>query len=249
MVMKEKLVLLEEYLDDLLSEQEGILFEEILRNDPELMKEFLLRKDVNEALQESDIMGLRNTLDEISEYNNKTKSIYKNSFFITSAAACIVLIITFSWICFYSLPNVNNQHLFGDYYSKYPVVNHFRSNTAKSENDLLLNFAFDAYESNDYIKSSEYLRKLVKADENNKMIKFYLAISEMELCNLHKSEELLLDLTKSKKHIFYEQSSWYLALLYLKQDNIEKAKEVFEVIIEEEMVKKTASERILKSLE
>jgi hypothetical protein len=248
MVMKEKLVLLEEYLDDLLSERDRILFEEILRNDPELMKEFQLRKDVNEALQESDIMELRNTLDEISKHSNKTKSIYKNSFFITSAAACVVLIIAFSWICFYSLSNVNNQHLFGDYYSKYPVVNHFRSNTAKSENDLLLNFAFDAYESNDYIKSSEYLRQLVKADENNYMIKFYLAISEMELCNLKESELLLLDLTKTKSHIFYEQSSWYLALLYLKQDDLEKAKEVFEVIIEEEMCKKMEAESIFKSL-
>jgi len=246
--MKDKLVLLEEYLDDLLSKQERILFEEILRNDPELMKEFRLRKNVNEALQEDDILELRDTLDGILSDNHKTKKVYKNPLFIASTAACIALLITFSWISFFSSHKSSSQELFVDNYSKYPVVTCFRSNTNITKTDLLICSAFEAYESNNYVKSQEYLYKLRKTDDANNMIEFYLALSELELNNLGESEKLLVDLTNKRNHIFREQSYWYLALLYLKQDDVEKAKKVFELIIEEKMVKKTESEKILKSL-
>jgi tetratricopeptide (TPR) repeat protein len=245
MVMKDKLVLLEEYLDGLLSKQERILFEEILRSDPVLMKEFRLRKKVNEALLEDDVIELRHTLDGILSNDHTTKRIFKNPIFVASVAACIALIITFS---FFSFPKLTNQELFADNYSKYPVVTCFRSNTNITKKDLLICSAFEAYESNDYAKSQEYFYKLRETDNANYMIEFYLALCELELNNLGESEKLLLDLTKTKSHIFHEQSSWYLALLYLKQDDVQKAEKTFEIIIKEEMCKKTEAESILKSL-
>jgi tetratricopeptide (TPR) repeat protein len=246
--MKDKLVLLEEYLDGLLSKQERILFEEILRNDPELMKEFRLRKNVNKALQEKDIVELRDTLDIILGYVSKSKKIYRNPLFISSAAASIALIITFSWISFFSSPKVTSQELFVGNYLKYPAVSCFRSNTHIAKKDLLIFFAFEAYESNDYAKSQEYLYKLRKTDNSNYMIEFYLALCELELNNLDQSEKLLTELINAQNHVFLEQSYWYLGLLYLKQDNIEKAKEVFEFIVKEGMVKKIEAKKILKSL-
>lgn len=246
--MKDKFVLLEEYLDGLLSKQERILFEEILRSDSVLMKEFLLRKNINEALQEVDIIELRHTLDGILSNDHTTKRIYKNSIFVASLAACIALIVIFSWISFFSFPKLTNQELFADNYSKYPVVTCFRSNTNITKKDLLICSAFEAYESNHYAKSQKYFYKLRKTDNANYMIEFYLALCELELNNLGESEKLLIDLTNTRNHIFWEQTHWYLALLYLKQDDVEKAKKVFEVIIKDEMCRKTEAESILKSL-
>jgi hypothetical protein len=51
---------IDKYLDGEMTVREQVTFEELLRKDTALRKEFLFRKDIDHAVAEQDIMNLRN---------------------------------------------------------------------------------------------------------------------------------------------------------------------------------------------
>ncbi|MBI9053938.1 MAG: zf-HC2 domain-containing protein [Bacteroidales bacterium] len=242
--------LIEAYLEGELSVREKIDFEEHLKNDPELMKEFVLRRAINEAISESDILDLRNTLSEISLPETKAKKLHRNPFVLSSVAAAVIVLFVISWSAFFAGNEVSSSEVFNTYYSKYPVLTCNRSLSESNENlkDKTLVNAFDAYEKEFYIEAKDYFNQVLIMDYSNNMARFYASICEIELNNLKKSEKLLKDLLYKNNHIFWEQAHWYLALVYIKQEKFDKATELLNQIIENEMVHKSESKKILKSL-
>ena len=246
--MKNKIDLIEEYLAGDLSGREQTEFEELLRNDPDLMKEFLLRKEINEAISENDVMDLRNNLNEIINSKTKVRTIYRNPFVLSSVAAVVIFLIVISGFYLFSNKTVNGTEMFNSYYSTYPTLTSFRSSVDQTYQEQLLNEAFNSYDDDKFSISSDYFQQILNTDKSNTMVQFYMALCEIELNNFDTSEILLNELVLKNNHIFWEQAHWYLALVYLKQNDIENAKSIFEIIIKEDMTKKPESDSIIKSL-
>ena len=246
--MDDKFNLIEEYLAGDLSVREQTEFEELLRNDPDLMKEFLLRKDINEAISENDVMDLRNNLNKIVNSESKIRNIYRNSFIISSVAAVAVILIVISCFYLFSNKNVSGTEIFNSYYSTYPTITSFRSSVDITVQEQLLNEAFSSYDDGKYSIASDYFNQILTDDKSNTMAQFYLALCEIELENFDKSEKLLNELILKNNHIFWEQAHWYLALVYLKQNDTGNAKSIFKIIIKEDMAKKSELDSIIKSL-
>ena len=246
--MENKIELIEAYLDGTLSEREQLEFEENLKKDPELMKEYLLRKNINEAISEVDVLELRNKLNEIGSSENKIKRLCKNPFVFSSAAAAVILLFVISWSVFFSSEDISTGEVFNTYYTKYPVLTCNRSFSNENLKDKILVNGFNAYEKSFYIEAKDYFNQVLIMDNSNKMARFYYSICEIELNNLDNSEKLLKELTYKNNHIFWEQSHWYLALVYLKQEKIDKASEILTFINEEDLANKSESKKILKSL-
>ena len=246
--MENKIDLIEEYLAGELSIREQTEFEELLRNDPDLMKEFLLRKDINEAISENDVMDLRNKLNKIVNSETKVRNIYRNPFILSSVAAVAIILIVIS--CFYLFSNkmVSGTEIFNSYYSTYPTISSFRSSTGQTVQEHMLSEAFNSYDDGKYSIASDYFNQILADDKSNTMAQFYEAICEIELENFDKSEKLLNELILKNNHIFWEQAHWYLALVYLKQNDIDNAKNIFKIIIKEDMAQKPESDSIIKSL-
>lgn len=242
----DKLELLEAYLDGNLSVKEQREFEDLLLKDLELFEEFTLRKNINQALLEDDIVRLRRTLNVITSSQPAGKKIFP-LYAQISAVASLVLIISFSWFLF-SKPNVSSDQLYDQYYTKYPSLNYNRSETHSDYKSNIINSAFIAYDDGAYAEAKELFIKSLEADEENIMFNYYLAICELELNNYKASEQIFLKLTQDSNHIFWEQSHWYLGMLYLKQNNQEKAEHYFKLIVQNKMCKFCDAKDILKSM-
>ena len=246
--MEKKIELIEKYLEGEMSVREQTEFENLLRSDPDMMKEYLLRKDIYEAVSEDDIINLRSNLDEILNQENRFTCKLKNPFVLSSVAAVLLLLIITAKIFLFSNKEVNEKDVFESFYSAYPAIMSFRSPVDQSDQEKLLYNAFNLYDEGNFDLASEYLLKLLKNDDSNTMAQFYLSICEIEKDSLKKSENYLNDLILKKNHIFWEQSHWYLALVYLEQDDVESARLLFEKIIKENRTQKSDAELILKSL-
>ena len=244
--MENKFELIEKYLSGDMSVGEQLEFDNLLRNDPELMKELLLRKEVNDAILEDDIIKLRNTINEITQSDFKLKRKSLNPILISTLAAIFLILIVVSSI-FISREKVNDKDLFNTYYQKYPSIINSRS-SAESEQEKLFLEAFQEYEMDNFEEASLKFNKLLIDDNSNYLLLFYLSICELENNNLKNSENYLKTLTQNRAHIFWEQAHWYLALNYLHQNDIENSSKILKIIVQENMSKKREAELILKDL-
>jgi len=246
--MENKFDLIEKYLMNEMSVREQVEFEESLRSDPELMKEFLLRKDINDAIIEEDIIGLRNNLNEIVNIQPTFVKKINNPFIYSAIAAVIILIVVIANIYIFPLGQMDKNEVFQSYYTAYPAIMSFRSPVDQTEIEKILYEAFNYYDDGKYGMASKYFKQVLEKDSTNYMSQFYLSICEIEKNNLSEAEEYLNDLILKKNHILWEQSHWYLALVYLKQNEIIKAENILKKIVNENMTQKPDAEFILKIL-
>ena len=97
--MKENEIdLIEKYLTDEMSVREQIEFEELLRNDPKLMQEFILRKEIDNAVIEEDIIDLRDNLVSITKREASFFVKIKKPLLYSSFAALVGLLIIIAGI-------------------------------------------------------------------------------------------------------------------------------------------------------
>jgi tetratricopeptide (TPR) repeat protein len=246
--MDSKFDLIEKYLTNEMSVKEQREFEELLINDPDLTKEFVLRKEIDNAVIEDDILNLRETLGDIINEKPTFSLKIKKPFIYTSVAAVVVLLIMITNINILPEKKQENTELFQSYYSPYPTIMCFRSVADKTEIEEILYKAFSFYDEGKYEQASNCFSKVLNIDSKNYMSQFYLAICEIEKNNLQNANEYLNDLILKKDHVFLEQAYWYLALTQLKQNNFEDAESILEKVVQENMTRKPDAEVILKNL-
>lgn len=248
--MEKKFDLIEKYLLHEMSVGEIKKFERLLQEDADLRRELSLRKRIDEAISEDDIMDLRESLNEITSIKNGNSLInfIERRKKVLSIAATIVIIISLS-LKFLFPYSQSSDKIFDSYYTTYPALANMRSISNNEQSENFLNRAFEFYENKDFKRASEGFKKVLNMDDRSFIARFYIALCEFEENNLIESEKYFTFLIQNNDHLFWEQSHWYLAMLYLKQDNNEKAKLVFEKIIVEEMVYKTKAKRILRKLD
>lgn len=246
--MENKFDLIEKYLMSEMSVKEQVEFEELLRSDPELMKEYIFQKEIYEAIGEDDIISLRNNLHEIVNQDTSYTRKIKRSVVYYAFAAVIALTIAVSGICFLQVKHLNKNEIFQSYYSPYPVIISYRAAVSQTETEKNIINAFNSYDQGNFKIASDYFKEVLANNNMDYMSEFYIAICEIEENNFSQAEEYLKDLILKKDHIFWEQSHWYLALAYIKQNKMRNAENILNKIIQEEMTQKQDAEDILKIL-
>lgn len=239
--------LIDRYLDGEMSVREQLAFEELLRDNPRLQKEFMFRKNVDEAIAEEDVMNLRDNLEEIIRGKPVNRFLRPVSLAVVAAMALLLLVA--GWLFFKPQPARNGGQLFARSYEKYPSVFNARSTEEVAEQEILLRNAFAYYEQDQFNKAKEVFDSLVHTDQNNHMATFYLAISCIELGELDDAEKYLQLLVREPNQIFWEQSHWYLALVYVKQEKYAEAKKILQTIVNETLSYTAEAEEILKQLD
>lgn len=239
--------LIDRYLDGEMTVAEQVAFEELLRKDTELRNEFMLRKDVDDAINEDDVMNLRESMEEIM-YPNLSKRMSRPAIYKIMAAAMAILIVL--GVCFLPLnQKTDGKQLFTEYYVTYPSSVNTRSAVDLSDREKITRKAFGYYEQHEFRKAKKQFKELLNTDKDNHMALFYLAISCVELENFSQAEKYLNQLIKNPNHIFWEQSYWYLSLVYLKQEKDDKAKLTLQTITNEKLSYASEAEKILKQLD
>jgi len=208
------------------------------------------RNDINKDLKAAIRANMR---DELKAELEKTETGISGKGKITpmpkwfSVAAGIALLI-FTGIYFNSNFQQDNSTLFAEYFEPFDnlVLPVNRSDSDVTNLNSLQN-AFINYEAGNYEKAVRIFESIPADSLLNLDYKFYLSLSYMGTTETAKALPILEDLSKNDNFRFTKQSQWYLALAYLKMEEIEKAKEVFLNIKGEHPFKDEAAE-ILKIL-
>ena len=151
----------------------------------------------------------------------KVSSVKRLLFKISSAAAILIIAIGL-WSIFSS--KHSTEELFADYYQPYQVID----GQTRSENKEINQQFMDAvrhYKKEQFDYASVEFEKLLKIDKNSSKIILLFSITQIEQQNYAKAITGLNDIILTNGE-FTIEAKWYLALCYLKTDQLNNAKDL-----------------------
>jgi hypothetical protein len=227
--MKEDIELLDLYLEGALSDHERMALEARLLEDETLRALLAEHKSILEGIKATarmDVLKSLRTLEAtLPEHETKIVPLWQNKWLLIAASVSIIILISF--ILFWPQSSKTDQ-LFAQYFERYPNIIFPVTRGDLSGDTSSIAKAYQAYDHGDCTKAINLFNKVSEADE---VISFYLA--NAYLCNneITKAQVLLLQI-KEAHHSLEAEASWYLALCYLKGDNIQKTVAELEHVIQ-----------------
>lgn len=206
---------LECYLNNELSDAQKYLLEDELKNDPELQKKLDQLKITGGA---TEAYGLKIKLDQIHDElytdNNKPKIGIRKLYYYV-AAACISLLALGWWL--YS-PTQSSAELYTQYFEVYPD---FVTSRAIEESGL--SKAIQYYNDEKYQLAANEFQVLYLGDSLKYDVSFYLGLSYLNTGSNTKAIKILNSVVENSDK-YQQQARWYLALAFLKNNQLDKAK-------------------------
>ena len=228
---------IDQFLNMELTEEELLSFEAELSNNPDLIAELELYQEIDLALDESDVMKLREKLVSISKDSVKEK--HKERSFIAripnsrlaaiTVAASLILIISVTSLL--NSHKASNEHeLYSQFFSPYEATGIFRSNDNNLDNKISI--ALHKYNEANYQEAVELFNQILAddTDDSNPVGYFYQGMSYQKLGKFDQAVLSYNQVIKAKNNLFIEQAEWYSALCYLQNDNRRKAYKQFQRI-------------------
>ena len=233
------------YFEGSLSESQLEKFNNLLKGDDDFASAFEFEKELQTSLKKDErkeIKALLSSLND-SEQKNHGKVISLRPWL---AAASIALVVGIgSWLFFFNSTPINSQRLYLDNFLPYENVVHPIERGNQLED--LLSRAFMAYEEENYDKALHLFKELNRK-QNDDYIDFYEAIVLMQL-NRHEESIPILESYIENNGELRDRARWYLALSYLKLDEIKNSKAELEKLIQLGSFKTKAAKNLLAELE
>ncbi len=227
MMKKENLI--DKYFTDMLSHEERILFDKLLQNDQEFKEEFVFQKELRQSIAHQQRETIKKKLQGFEDNLNRKKVI---PFKYWLAAASIILILSLGYFAFSKYNASQPEKLFTSNFAPYENVVH---PTVRNANDESIESkAFSAYDNGSYYKAINLFNSVENKEAD--YIRFYKAMSFLALGKNQESIDLLLPLattpdTSSAKYKWHAKSNWYLGLAFLNNNETDRAKSQFNVVI------------------
>ncbi|HLN72811.1 MAG: hypothetical protein ACM3O8_09925 [Methylococcaceae bacterium] len=223
---------IEGYLYNELNEIQLTIFEDELIHNKDLLSEVNLIKGIDQAIQENDIMQLRNNLKDIAEENNNKKQkeqsitvrFWHRKTAISVVAASLILLLGITGIIRYT----SEDDIYRKYYTKYETAGISRSSSAVSDENFAK--ALQKYNKEDYQSALNLLEQVLSKDQNNVAGHFYSAVSFQELGKYNNAIKEYEIVIVDKDNLFMEQAEWYIGLCYLQSKDEKKAIQQFKKI-------------------
>lgn len=221
--MKPEFELLERYIEGDLSPEEIKSVRQLIKTDKEFQKEYTLRRGINNAIKEKEIMQLRYKLSMIHKqeimYNAGTvRQIFRRNWHLV-AASITVLVVVGSFI----LNNLNTQDsdkLFDQYYTPDAI---FTARTNQNSENLKLTAGLQKFQKQEYSEAILLLKNI----SNNIVSDYYLGISYIETKQFSLAKNAFSSITSKESNLFSEQAEWYKGLCLLKLKELPAAKKLF----------------------
>lgn len=237
--------LLEKYFSKQLSETELQEFEMRYQTDEDFKAEVDLLKDVQDVSEIEDDSQFKSQLasyeTEFQETQN-SKSPLRSKPLIAVAAVLLIMI----GITFFLNKTPNNDQLFSTYFE--PSKNVSAPIVRSESNDELLSNAFITYTEADYKNAIPLFEKAFENTKKSELL-FYKGNA---LLALNQTEDAI---DVFKKHLSFSdalthRSHWYLALAYIKTEQVENAKMELKTFMDSgESFKKKEAISLLKKLD
>lgn len=232
------------YFEGSLSQDQLEEVTRLLETDSEFVSEFEFQKELQQSLKKDERREIKNMFSDLASENEipETKVFRLRPWL---AAASIALLVGLgSWFLFFNSPDLNTAELYAANFT--PYANVIQPIERGTQLEDLKTQAFIAYENEEYLKALELFKEL-HTKQNDSYIDFY---SAMVLMQLNKQEEAipLLEGYIEKEGELKDRASWYLALAYLKLDDIASSKKQLNILVRKNGFKAENAEKLLDKL-
>ncbi len=222
MELNEKdIALIDEYILGNLEENDKESFEKRLSQDKEFYNLYLAQCAVIESINRSSISDLRSKMnswhDEI-EKKPKNKTLHFKWIYYSAAASVLIALFFMSQYFFFN----SSTKIFEENFSPYQDIITVRGSDPNS-----LQEAMEAYNHENYTLAVQKFESIIQEDEENTIALFYNAVSYLAVKNTQNAIPLFEKII-NKENRFNIISKWYLGLCYVLNNDVAKAKKVFE---------------------
>ena len=246
-------LIVDRYIGGELPDEEQIAFEKQLRHDLELQQELQFQHKLHAMIADTEVIQLKQQLDTIyaEQYTPWLRTISakasKNRKLILRVTALAAsLAIIFGSITTLVNSEQTGQQLFDDYYTSAEISMSFRS--AADQIDVDLRNAMQLYENNQYSEAIVLFEKVLQEDNSRIGLNLYAGISNLEIEQYDKANKNFQSIIDKKPNAFVESAEWYLALAYLRTDEMDKAREVLTGIVNRDGYFRKDAKKILRKL-
>ncbi|MCK8522615.1 hypothetical protein M0D21_13605 [Aquimarina sp. D1M17] len=241
----EKETLIIKYFEGSLTQEELKLFEQYRKEDTSFEQEVLFQEDAQKVLkaeEKANIKSLFNQYEEEITNNSSSKAKNKSKFWLV-AASLAILIGSAVWFSLQTSA-VSSEELYANYFQPYKNVVHPLTRSVQEKDQKTI--AFEAYENGDYDTAAHLFNQLFSSSKEP----YYLFYAANSLMQLNKMDDAipLLEKHLTTQDTLNEKSVWYLALAYLRKNNIKEAKTYLNLIITEKKYNHKKAKELLDSL-
>ncbi|WP_321344296.1 tetratricopeptide repeat protein [uncultured Draconibacterium sp.] len=242
---------IEDFIDGVLEDE--FLLEEFsaeLKENTDLMAEVALRENINSAVSEMDIMGLRQKLKDARDESEKkeVKSIIMprieigtTKFWRSSVAVVLVLVGLLGAMRM-------NTNTLDNSYDKYFTSTSWASERSVDSEMNIIHQAQMYFQQNEFQKTIDLLDNATVKTDDQFVPQFYKGLSYQ---NLNKYPKAVTEYTKVIDHgnnMFIEEAEWYKALCYLKMNKRAEAKKELLAVIDRKGHYEKDAKAILRKL-
>ncbi len=231
---------IEKYLDGTLQGADLKNFQERLETDKALAQRVDLIKNIDLSIGDEKAVALqKQTMDFGAEFftetppqESKVKRIpfYRRPLAIAAGFLLVVALLFLVQQQFNS-GALSGQDLFAAYYSPYQASNVTRGNQPDAN---IFEQGIQQYQTQNYTQAIQSLQEFLSANNNDLQASFYLGHAFLNEAppKLKEAEEAFQKIIQDGKSILVPKSKWYLALIYLRQEELAKAKDLLQELVQ-----------------
>lgn len=229
------------YFENKLSAEQTSVFQNLLNTDAQFRAQFEFEKQVKKAIISTKKDALKARFKELEQRKTKKNT---SKYYKIAIAASLIIALGFFGLWKKNEP-INNEKLFATYFE--PYANVIAPSARGNDTEDLKTEAFRYYDTHNYNLALTKFEVLYSTTQTSYYL-FYQAICQLQLNNTNKAISLL-EAHKQYQDKVSQHRNWYLALAYLKANNLKKSQEILKQIISKKNYKYKAAETILKKLD
>ena len=229
---------IEQYLQGQLSEVEHKAFEKELSVNKALSKQLQLIQEMDESLEDENALLTQKTIQEIGEdffkeniVADETKnkqnapikrlSFYRRPWAIAASILLLVASVAILWQINSKSPAMSDEAIFAQYHNVEKMSPIVRSGLQK---DSLYNMAVGQFNEKQYTSAINIFTTLTESNPDNWQYVYALANAYLNNNQPEPAKQQFQKIADQKKSILAPRSSWYLALIFIREGNKEAAK-------------------------
>jgi tetratricopeptide (TPR) repeat protein len=209
------------YLDGKLDPPELEKFKAELIEDPSLLDELTIHKEVDEVILQIDEERFRNKLKDVYalfvqeelQKSQSQKKRHNNIRKVLVSASIFTVLFIFTY--FFLIRRENNLDLYKHYFKSFSQDVYIRSDNEHGANKHL-EAGFTFYYQGKFKEAFEQLEFYHSIDSAHIAAAFYCGMSALEIGKITEAGDYFKWVIKEKPNYYFEHAEWYLALSYVR---------------------------------
>lgn len=199
-------------------------------------------KEFENLFKSEEIIYIKKTIAKANENFKKKKKNRFKKWQIYSSAAIVALLISV-----YALKpqNLSTNEIYTKFINSKEIPSIINRGNEKDFKKLVKGQRY--FENKEYSKSAALFSSELKNNLNNSNVYILLALSQIEIDDF-KNAEITLDSLLNSNLIDAQKSYWYKSLLYIKSNQIEKARNTLSILIKNSYYKNKQAIKLLEEI-